>query len=112
MSAQCGIFVLPGTVEATRLVLLDQMGFGNAIVYHDCAATREVIGEAGVSFGGESPEKDLAEKLSGLIADPGERERLKKAARERAEKSYSWEKVTDAYEGILKRLSVKKENRD
>ena len=112
LSAQCGIFVLPGTVEATRLVLLDQMGFGNAIVYHDCAATREVIGEAGVSFGGESPEKDLAEKLSGLIADPGERERLKKAARERAEKSYSWEKVTDAYEGILKGLSVRKENRD
>jgi N-acetylglucosaminyldiphosphoundecaprenol N-acetyl-beta-D-mannosaminyltransferase len=105
LSAQCGIFVLPGTVEATRLVLLDQMGFGSAIVYHDCAATREVIGEAGVSFGGENPEKDLAEKLNGLIGNPGEREKLKKAARERAEKSYSWEKVTDAYEGILKGLT-------
>ncbi len=111
LSAQCGIFVLPGTVEATRLVLLDQMGFGNAIVYHDCAATREVIGEAGVSFGGENPERDLAEKLNGLIGDPGERERLKKAARERAEKSYSWERVTDAYEGILKGLSVRKGDR-
>jgi len=30
---------------------------------------------------------------------------LRKAARERAEKSYSWEKVTDAYEGILKGLT-------
>jgi glycosyltransferase involved in cell wall biosynthesis len=108
LSANCGIFVLPGTVEATRLVLLDQMGFGSAIVYHDCAATREVIGGAGLAFGGENSEKDLAEKLSGLIESPGERERLRKAARERAEKNYSWEKVADRYEEILKELAPKK----
>ena len=108
LSANCGIFVLPGTVEATRLVLLDQMGFGSAIVYHDCAATREVIGGAGLAFGGENPEKDLAEKLSGLIESPGERERLRKAARERAEKNYSWERVTDRYEEILKELAPKR----
>ena len=112
LSAKCGIFVLPGVVEATRLVLLDQMGFGSAIVYHDCPATREVIGEAGLAFGGKDPEKDLAEKLGGLIGSSGERERLRKAARERAEKIYSWEKVTDRYEEILKELSAQKGNRD
>jgi exopolysaccharide biosynthesis WecB/TagA/CpsF family protein len=108
LSANCGIFVLPGVVEATRLVLLDQMGFGSAIVYHDCPATREVIGEAGLAFGGVDPEKDLAEKLSGLIESSGERERLRKAARERAEKNYNWEKVTDRYEEILKELAPTK----
>jgi glycosyltransferase involved in cell wall biosynthesis len=108
LSANCGIFVLPGVVEATRLVLLDQMGFGSAIVYHDCPATREVIGEAGLAFGGADPEKDLAEKLSGLIESSGERDRLRKAARERAEKVYSWEKVTDRYEEILKELAPAK----
>jgi exopolysaccharide biosynthesis WecB/TagA/CpsF family protein len=108
LSANCGIFVLPGVVEATRLVLLDQMGFGSAIVYHDCAATREVIGEAGLAFGGADPEKDLAEKLSGLIGNSGERGKLRKAARERAEKIYSWEKVTDAYEEILRELAPAK----
>ena len=111
LSANCGIFVLPGVVEATRLVLLDQMGFGSAIVYQDCPATREVIGEAGLAFGGVDPEKDLAEKLSGLIGNSGERERLRKAARERAEKIYSWEKVTDRYEEILKELSTQKGDR-
>jgi N-acetylglucosaminyldiphosphoundecaprenol N-acetyl-beta-D-mannosaminyltransferase len=111
LSANCGIFVLPGVVEATRLVLLDQMGFGSAIVYQDCPATREVIGEAGLAFGGVDPEKDLAEKLSGLIGNSGERERLRKAARERAEKVYSWEKVTDRYEEILKELSTQKVSR-
>ncbi len=108
LSAHCGIFVLPGTVEATRLVLLDQMGFGNAIVWHDCPATREVIGKTGLAFGGEEPERDLAEKLTVLIGDPAERERLSKAARARAEGSYSWEKVTDRYERIFQELTTKK----
>jgi len=36
---------------------------------------------------------------------------LRKAARERAEKIYSWEKVTDAYEEILKELSAQKVER-
>jgi glycosyltransferase involved in cell wall biosynthesis len=111
LSANCGIFVLPGVVEATRLVLLDQMGFGSAIVYQDCPATREVIGEAGLAFGGVDPEKDLAEKLNGLIGNSGERQRLRKTARERAEKIYSWEKVTDRYEEILKELSTQRVSR-
>ena len=74
LSVHCGIFVLPGIVEATRLVLLDQMGFGSAILYHDCAATREVIGKAGMPFGPVNAETSLAEKLNELIGDPGKRE--------------------------------------
>lgn len=109
LSAHCGIFVLPGIVEATRLVLLDQMGFGNAILYHDCAATREVIGKAGMSFGPVNAETSLAEKLNELVSDPAKREGLRKAAMERARESYSWEKVTDRYEEILNQLvTVKK----
>jgi len=105
LSAHCGIFVLPGIVEATRLVLLDQMGFGNAILYHDCAATREVIGKAGMSFGPVNAESSLAEKLNEMIADPAKRETLRKAALERARESYSWEKVADSYEAILDQLT-------
>ena len=105
LSQHCGIFVLPGIVEATRLVLLDQMGFGNAIIYQDCAATREVIGKAGMPFGPVNAETSLAERLNELIEDPGKREAMKKAAVERARQSYSWEKVTDEYEKILGSMS-------
>jgi len=108
LSMKCGIFVLPGTVEATRLVLLDQMGFGNAIVYHDCAATREVIGKAGVPFGPVNAESSLAARLNELIAQPAERERLRAASLERARNHYNWEKVTDEYEKILEKLSPPK----
>jgi N-acetylglucosaminyldiphosphoundecaprenol N-acetyl-beta-D-mannosaminyltransferase len=105
LSAHCGIFVLPGMVEATRLVLLDQMGFGNAIVYQDCAATREVIGKAGMPFGPVNAETSLAEKLNELIAEPPKRESMRKAALERAAANYNWEKVTDEYEKILGSLA-------
>ena len=105
LSAHCGIFVLPGVVEATRLVLLDQMGFGNAIVYQDCAATREVIGKAGMPFGPVNAETSLAEKLNELIAEPPKRESMRKAALERAAANYNWEKVTDEYEKILGSLA-------
>ena len=104
LSTHCGIFVLPGMVEATRLVLLDQMGFGNAIVYQDCAATREVIGKAGMAFGPVNAETSLAEKLNELIAEPSKRDSMRKAALERAVASYNWEKVTDEYEKILNSL--------
>ena len=90
-------------------MLLDQMGFGNAILYHDCAATREVIGKAGMPFGPVNAETSLAEKLNELIGDPAKRETLRKAALERAKESYNWEKVTDRYEEILSTLvSAKK----
>ena len=108
LSLHCGIFVLPGTVEATRLVLLDQMGFGSAILYHDCAATREVIGKAGAPFGPVNAESSLAAKLEELIADSGERKRLKNAALARARENYNWGKVADEYEKILEKLSPKK----
>ena len=108
LSLHCGIFVLPGIVEATRLVLLDQMGFGNTIVYQDCAATREVIGKAGVPFGPVNAETSLAEKLNELIGDTEKREEMKRAALARAEESYNWEKVTDEYEKILGALTPAK----
>ena len=94
--------------RSTRLVLLDQMGFGNAIVYQDCAATREVIGKAGVPFGPVNAESSLAARLNALIAQPEERERLRVAARERAREKYDWEKVADEYEKILEGLSPRK----
>ena len=108
LSSKCGIFVLPGTVEATRLVLLDQMGFGNAIVYHDCAATLEVIGKAGVPFGPVNAESSMALRLNELITQPAEREKLRAAALERARNHYNWEKVADRYEAILDQLTTVK----
>jgi starch synthase len=100
ISGNARAFILPATIEATRLVLLDQMGLGKAVVYQDCEATREVIGDAGAPFaatGSTTAQEALAAVLERLDRDDAEVARLEKAARERARLKYSWEAVTQKY---------------
>ncbi len=120
-------FVLPARIEATRLVLLDQMGFGSCIIFHDCEASRHVIGEAGIPFGAGGAELDdssqilgqldevgsegahdhqaaaaaLAERMLQVVGDAALVQEKGAQARERAERLFSWEAVTDGYEGIF-----------
>ena len=105
LSQNARAFIMPATIEATRLVLLDQLGMGKAIIYNDCAATREVIGDAGIPFGPDSPEKSLAEKLAWAKDHPGECDKIGKRALERA-REFSWDTVLERYENIFDRISA------
>lgn len=106
LSQNCQFFVLPAAIEATRLVLLDQMGFGNAILFRESPATREVIAEAGEVFGAiQDLETDLAEKICLLANDPSRCNQLRVLALARARECYAWDRVTDQYEGLLRGLS-------
>jgi N-acetylglucosaminyldiphosphoundecaprenol N-acetyl-beta-D-mannosaminyltransferase len=103
LSQNARAFVMPATIEATRLVLLDQLGMGGAIIYHDCPATREVLGDAGLPFGPDRPEEELAAVLQCAQDDPGLCEAAGRRARARAE-LFRWETVVARYEGIFDRI--------
>jgi len=103
LSQNARSFVMPATIEATRLVLLDQIGMGKAIIYHDCAATREVLGDAGIPFGPEEPVRSLAAKLAWAKDHPAECAAAGRRARERAE-TFRWETVLARYENIFQRV--------
>ena len=100
LSQNARAFIMPATIGATRLVLLDQLGMGRPIIYHDCCATREVLGDAGIPFGPEHPVKSLSEKMSRAKDHPEECAAAGRRARERAE-LFSWDKVVDRYEQIF-----------
>lgn len=104
LSRNCRLFVLPAAIEATRVVLLDQMGFGNAIVYRDVAATREVIGDAGAAFSSDNMAVSLRAVLARLIADPEKCRELGRKAKARADELYRWEPVTDDYETLFAKV--------
>lgn len=107
LSGNSRAFLLPATIEATRLVLLDQMGLGRAVVYQDCEATREVIRDAGASFssaGGFPAAEALAAVLRKLDRDDAEVSRLEAAARRVARENYSWETVTGKYLALFESL--------
>ncbi len=110
LSRNALFFVMPADIEATRLVLLDQMGMGAAILYKDCPATREVVGEAGEAFSPENPEESLAEKISFLAENPAHCEKLGQLALERARENFNWNQVVDQYETLFAELEVRGRN--
>ena len=103
LSQNARAFVMPATIEATRLVLLDQLGMGKAIIYHDCAATREVLGDAGIPFGPKDPVASLAAKLTWAKEHPEECAAAGQRARRRAE-HFRWENVLERYDQIFRRI--------
>jgi glycosyltransferase involved in cell wall biosynthesis len=103
LSQNARAFIMPATIEATRLVLLDQLGMGKAIIYHECAATREVLGDAGIPFGPEHPIASLAEKLAWAKDNPDECAAAGQRARQRAE-NFRWENVLHRYDQIFRRI--------
>lgn len=107
LSQNARAFIMPATIEATRLVLLDQLGMGAAIIYNDCAATREVLGDAGLPFGPEHPVESLAKVLDRAKSHPEECAEAGRKARARAE-LFRWETVVARYEDIFSRITAKK----
>jgi exopolysaccharide biosynthesis WecB/TagA/CpsF family protein len=103
LSQNARAFIMPATIEATRLVLLDQLGMGKAIIYHDCPATREVLGDAGIPFGPKDPVRSLAARLSWAKEHPEECAEAGQHARQRAE-HFRWEKVLDRYDRIFRKI--------
>lgn len=107
LSRHAQVFVMPASIEATRLVLLDQLGMGSAILYQDCPATREVLGDTGEAFDGPDPATSLAEKLATVASDPARCEELRRQALDRAKAEFSWERVVDHYEELFEELGMK-----
>jgi len=103
LSQHARAFIMPATIEATRLVLLDQLGMGRAIIYQDCPATREVLGEAGLPFGSDDPVRQLAAALDRATHYPEECAAAGRRARQRAE-NFRWKHVVERYEEIFRRI--------
>ncbi len=97
-------FVMPAAIEATRLVLLDQMGMGQAILFKDSPATREVLGETAEPFDPKNPVDSLAEKISALAADPSRCAELGRLALGRAVAKFSWDVVMARYRQLFDEL--------
>jgi glycosyltransferase involved in cell wall biosynthesis len=101
LSANARAFVLASSVGGTHPVLVEQMAFGNAILAHDTAANREVLGQAGLIYSAERSVDDLRLKLEILLEDHELRHALGRKAAERARRHYSWEAVLATYSALI-----------
>lgn len=104
LSQNARAFVMPAAIEATRLVLLDQMAMGRAILYKDSPATREVVGDAAEPFPDSDPVRALAERLEFLSENPDRCSELGAAALARARENFSWDAVLRSYRRMFEDL--------
>lgn len=92
-------------VGGTHPALVEAMGYGNCVVVNDTPENREAAGDAGLYFQAAAP-ATLAGRLEAVRNDPeGARTRGEAAAR-RAALLFNWDRVTDQYETVFRRLSL------
>ncbi|HET9227309.1 MAG TPA: glycosyltransferase, partial [Thermoanaerobaculia bacterium] len=92
-------------VGGTHPALVEAMGYGNCCVVNDTPENREAAGDAGLYFQAASP-STLAEQLEAVRRDPEEARDRGGAAAGRAARLFNWERVTDQYEALFRRLSL------
>ncbi len=92
------IFVLCSVAEGTSISILEAMASGRAIVATAVGGTPMLLdhGRAGMLVPPGNPAA-LADALLELLADPGQRTALGRAARERAEAVFSQRTMVDRY---------------
>lgn len=97
--------VLCSEVGGTHPVLVEAMAAGNCVVVNDTPANLEVVGDAGIPYGGLKGADGLAEVLGTLVSDVERVEVYRDLARRRVAGRYSWEAVTDQYEHLFESLT-------
>jgi glycosyltransferase involved in cell wall biosynthesis len=98
------IYVQATEVGGTHPALIEAMGSGGCVLANDTPENREV-GAASVGYFEFGAAETLSASLNEWLARPALREQFRSLARQRAAETYSWERVTDAYENLLERIS-------
>lgn len=97
-------FVFPTSIEATRPVLLEQMGSGGCVIARDTPSNRHILGDAAVWFDHAEPLPSLTSAIREVTSAGFQRQAFQEKARERIRSHYSWDHVTDQYEILFKKL--------
>lgn len=90
-------------VGGTHPALVEAMGYGNCVLVHDTPENREVAGDAALYFRADQP-ATLAELLRRAATEPALVQQLRARAAARARDRYSWDRVSDDYAALVKRL--------
>jgi glycosyltransferase involved in cell wall biosynthesis len=88
------------TVGGTNPSLVEAMGAGNAVLAHENPFNRWVAGEGAIYFSDESA---LVAAMRRLEEEPGLRERMAAANRDRHASAFTWDVVLGQYEAFLGR---------
>jgi glycosyltransferase involved in cell wall biosynthesis len=104
LSFHARAFILPTAIDATRPVLLDQMGFGNCVIVRDTPGNLEVVGDTAITFSHADPERSLAAALQKVAADAPLAARQGQMAQQRVRDHYDWDVICSRYEALFQKM--------
>ncbi len=89
-------------VGGTHPALIEAMGYGNCVLTLKTAENSEAAGGAALEF---SSAGELAELIGRVDADAALLSEYRGKAQERVAENYSWDAITDEYEGLFYRMA-------
>jgi len=102
LHCNCYAYIHGHSVGGTNPSLLKALGFGNCVLALDVPFNREVILDYGLLF--RRDVNDLREKIQYLEDHPEAVEEFRRRAPERIREAYTWEKITDQYEELFRKM--------
>lgn len=105
LSFHARAFILPTAIDATRPVVLDQMGFGNCIIARDTPGNLEVVQDTAILFQHANPEQTLAEALKRVSDHPKLAAELSRKAQQRVRENYDWDVICQNYEKLFFKIA-------
>lgn len=106
--AHCAFYVLPSLVEGLPISLLEAMSFARPVLVSDIPENLEVAEDIGLTFKTED-RHDLARALRLMLEMNDEEKReMGGRGRERVERNYTWDMVTDQLEELYLELCASK----
>lgn len=104
LTSNAYLFVETAEVGGTHPALLEAMALGNCVVVNDTAENLETIGDSGFSYEGKRGAESLQGVLRHLLNRPDLVGEYGRKAKTRVDRHYSWQQVTDDYEGLFRRM--------
>ncbi len=101
--SQAAAYVHATEVGGTHPALVEAMGYGNCLLVNDTPENREVAAETALYFRADLP-STLTEALEWVRLHPAEARLRGEQAAIRAARLFDWERVTDGYEALFRRL--------
>lgn len=96
-------YIYPTAIDATRPVLLEQMGMGAVVLSRDTPANRHILADAALYFD-PLDAKALPQLFRYAEQNPAQFAELSQRARERIRRNYNWEDVVTSYERLFEKL--------
>ncbi len=95
------LYIQATEVGGTHPALIEAMAYGNFVIANDTPENREVLADCGALYKRNDPEA-LRALLDAWVSQDTARRECGERARQRASERYSWDRIADQYEALLR----------